>query len=154
MADVRECARCGRVLVDEDEQGWYFQVPVTDPRAPGLVFMDRVHDCDGKPHDVRLRVADPLSAALEPIRVRSRWTSSAREVAAPGATALKSADDVPRLLGAVDAALRFHGAKKTANGIPVCPRCSRAEGQFVKAPCPEVQAITSALLGEEKNDAG
>lgn len=26
---VRECARCGHVLVDEDDQGWYYQVPVT-----------------------------------------------------------------------------------------------------------------------------
>lgn len=52
---ARECARCGRVLVAEDEQGWYCQVPVTDPRAPGLTFMDRVHECDGKPHDARPR---------------------------------------------------------------------------------------------------
>lgn len=51
---VRRCARCRHVLVDEDGQGWYYQVPVTDPRMPGLTFMDRVHECDGKPHDVRL----------------------------------------------------------------------------------------------------
>lgn len=53
--DKRECARCGHVLVDEDGQGWYYQVPVTDARAPGLTFMDRVHECDGKPHDARPR---------------------------------------------------------------------------------------------------
>jgi hypothetical protein len=40
------------VLVDRDEQGWYYQAPVTDPRAPGLTFMDRVHECGGKPHSI------------------------------------------------------------------------------------------------------
>ncbi len=47
-----KCTNCGCVLVDEDEQGWYYQTPVTDPEIPGLVFMDRVHECDGKPHHV------------------------------------------------------------------------------------------------------
>lgn len=23
--EIRECARCRRVLVDEDDQGWYYQ---------------------------------------------------------------------------------------------------------------------------------
>jgi hypothetical protein len=50
---VRECARCGKVLVDQDEHGWYYQVPVTDPIAPGLTFMDRVYRCGGPLHDVR-----------------------------------------------------------------------------------------------------
>jgi hypothetical protein len=36
--------------VDEDDQGWYYQVPITLPEAPGLTFMDRVHECDGEPH--------------------------------------------------------------------------------------------------------
>jgi hypothetical protein len=54
-AHTRECARCQHVLVDEDELGWYYQVPVTDPEFPGLTFAARVHDCDGKPHDVRPR---------------------------------------------------------------------------------------------------
>jgi hypothetical protein len=51
---IRKCARCLRTLVDEDELGWYYQVPVTDPRAPGLTFMDRVHVCfqTGQPHEV------------------------------------------------------------------------------------------------------
>ena len=49
---VRACARCRRVLVDEDDAGWYYQVPVTYPEAPGLTFMDRVHECDGLPHEV------------------------------------------------------------------------------------------------------
>jgi hypothetical protein len=30
-AHTRGCARCQHVLVDEDELGWYYQVPVTDP---------------------------------------------------------------------------------------------------------------------------
>jgi len=44
------CARCRHVLVDEDDEGWYYQVPVTLPDVPGLTFMDRVHQCEGKPH--------------------------------------------------------------------------------------------------------
>ncbi len=51
---VRRCARCGHVLVDEDDAGWYYQTPVTDPRMPGLTFMDRVHECGGQSHDVRV----------------------------------------------------------------------------------------------------
>ena len=47
-----KCARCQHVLVDRDELGWYCQIPVTDPTMPGLTFMDRVHECDGKPHDI------------------------------------------------------------------------------------------------------
>jgi hypothetical protein len=49
---TRECARCRRVLVDEDDQGWYYQAPVADPEVRGLTFMDRVHECEGKPHEV------------------------------------------------------------------------------------------------------
>ena len=51
---TRKCARCGRTLVAEDEQGWYYQTPVSDPNTPGLTFMDRVHGCDGQSHDVIL----------------------------------------------------------------------------------------------------
>jgi hypothetical protein len=53
-------------------------------------------------------VADEkLSARLEAIRTRSRWTSSADGIAAPGATAIGSARDVPRLLAAVDKVLEL-----------------------------------------------
>ena len=48
--DTCLCARCRRVLVDQDDVGWYYQVSVTDLEMPNLVFMDRVHECDGKPH--------------------------------------------------------------------------------------------------------
>lgn len=50
----RTCGNCQRVLVDEDEAGWYYQAPVTDPEVPGLTFMDRVHECHGAPHAVDL----------------------------------------------------------------------------------------------------
>lgn len=50
MSDTRLCACCRHVLVDEDDQGWYYQTPVETPEVPGLIFMDRVHQCDGKPH--------------------------------------------------------------------------------------------------------
>lgn len=49
---LRACTRCRKVLVDEDELGWYYQTPVTDPAVPGFTFMDRVHECEGKPHTV------------------------------------------------------------------------------------------------------
>jgi plasmid maintenance system antidote protein VapI len=62
--DCRICARCRRHLVDADDAGWYFQTPVTDPRMPGFTFMDRVHQCDDKPHDVIVRDRD-LMAELE-----------------------------------------------------------------------------------------
>lgn len=55
MPDPRTCKRCGAVLVDEDDQGWYYQVPATDPRIPGFTFMDRVHECHGLPHEVSNR---------------------------------------------------------------------------------------------------
>jgi hypothetical protein len=58
---LRACARCRRLLVDEDELGWYYQTPVIDSRAPGLTFMDRVHECDGQPH-----MAVPVSRCKHP----------------------------------------------------------------------------------------
>lgn len=64
-----ECTRCGHVLVDEDEAGWYYQQPVTRPEAAGLTFMDRVHECDGKPHEVSLQ------AVME--RLADKWASHA-----------------------------------------------------------------------------
>lgn len=56
----RTCARCAHVLVGEDELGPYYQIPVTEntgPLSPGgpdtvLTFADRVHECDGKPHEL------------------------------------------------------------------------------------------------------
>jgi hypothetical protein len=64
-----ECQRCRRRLVDLDEVGWFYQKPVTSPEAPGLTFMDRVHECDGKPHSVRPQ--DDLGC------VAARWESMA-----------------------------------------------------------------------------
>jgi hypothetical protein len=43
------CRRCGCTLVDQDEVGWYYQIPVNN--GSGLTFMDRVHECGGKPHE-------------------------------------------------------------------------------------------------------
>lgn len=48
--EQRTCARCKHVLVDVDELGAYYQIPVTDSRMPGLTFMDRVHSCYGAAH--------------------------------------------------------------------------------------------------------
>jgi hypothetical protein len=61
----RTCVRCGHVLVDEDELGLYYQVPVEQnmgPLVPGgpdvvLTFADRVHECEGHPHQLPLEVS-------------------------------------------------------------------------------------------------
>lgn len=82
---------------------------------------------------------DRLSAALEEIRKRYEvWGD---------------ANDVPRLLAALNVVLGHHEPQVTANGIRVCPKCSRAAGSAVRAPCPEVRDVTRALNGEE-NDGG
>ncbi len=52
---TRECGRCFKVLVGQDDVGWYYQVPVTDLAVPGLTFMDRVYRCGGPLHDPRPR---------------------------------------------------------------------------------------------------
>lgn len=53
---ARGCGRCHRVLVDDDGDGWYYQAPFTDPGFPGLTFMDRVRECDGRSHEVISRL--------------------------------------------------------------------------------------------------
>jgi hypothetical protein len=56
--------------------------------------------------------------------------------------------DVPRLLAAVEAALKHHERiERHPDLSPVCG-CSR-----VTWPCPEVAAITAALTGQEAGDA-
>jgi len=62
--------------------------------------------------------------------------------------------DVPALLAALEAAMRFHAPKETANGTALCPFCSCAEGELVRAPCPEVRAISMALLGSKEGTDG
>lgn len=52
VGHLRACTRCRKVLVGEDEWGWYYQIPVTDPAAPGFTFTVRVHECEGEPHAV------------------------------------------------------------------------------------------------------
>jgi hypothetical protein len=90
---------------------------------------------------------DKLTVALAEIRLRGYRNG------AGGALCARLSDcaaiDVPRLLAAVDAALRFHAPKETANGIQVCAFCSCAQGEAVTSPCPEVVAISRELLGED-----
>ena len=62
-----------------------------------------------------------------------------------------SAADVPRLLAAFEVALAHHPQSieigVTGEAGPHCARCRTAW------PCPEAQAITSALTGQEAGDA-
>lgn len=48
----RWCARCGALLADRDELGWYRQVSLAVRWRPGATFLGRVHECDGRPHAV------------------------------------------------------------------------------------------------------
>jgi hypothetical protein len=68
-----------------------------------------------------------------------------------GAAAYRQSDlaavDVPALLAAVEAVLRHHEPVTTANGMSICPNCSRAAGTAVFAPCEEVRDISAALSG-------
>jgi len=75
-----------------------------------------------------------VAAYLNEVRKRSRWRSSADEIAAPGATAIGSARDVPRLLAAVEAVLAEHPSEYH--------NCTDAY------PCPTYTVISRELLGE------
>lgn len=63
---------------------------------------------------------DRVTAVLEEIKERARWTSSADGIAAPGATAVGSAKDVPRLLAAVDGVLVDHTDSPVFIGADEC----------------------------------
>jgi hypothetical protein len=91
-----------------------------------------------------------LTAALDAIRAENRsleTTNVPSWATVPKIRRIIAGSD--RLLAAVDAALRFHAPKETANGIQVCAFCSCAQGEAVTSPCPEVQAISRELLREE-----
>lgn len=74
------CARCGKPLY-QDADGWYSQVTVTDDEVPGLAFADRVHECDGKPHDV---VSESLDVNPRPMEVAAAWLPAGCRVSLRG----------------------------------------------------------------------
>jgi hypothetical protein len=129
----RTCARCGHVLVDEDEHGWYYQAPATDARI-GLTFMDRVHECDGKPHDVR---EEPQTASSD---LRGQLAKVTREHAllvrylGPGATQAALSGREPReiALGDDAAAQRPYAAPTvfvTYDGDTHWLECDHGDGE-------------------------
>ena len=85
--------------------------------------------------------ADPLAAALAGIRERHEGAET---------YALGSAEDVPRLLAAVEAALKL--ASGWADGPIDATSALTEDRDWVRADCGEGlrQAITLALTGEEK----
>lgn len=90
---------------------------------------------------------DAVAAALDAIRERDVRVWDARGNSMASVVTVEDAkDDVPRLRAAVEAAMRFHAPQETANSIRVCAFCSCAQGEAVRSPCPEVQAISAALL--------
>jgi hypothetical protein len=84
--------------------------------------------------------ADP-STVLAAIRGRQRYIDGPAYVEDIRA----SADDVLRLLAAVEAVLKEHQPVDRGEGLePTCGTCHRGFW-----PCSTVQAITAALAGEE-----
>jgi len=77
---------------------------------------------------------------------RERYAKAAPGIASNPVVYIDSADDVPRLLAALDAVLKLH----TEAVIECKPRpfhyCSRCSGHPAW-PCPTVQAITRELTG-------
>ena len=95
---------------------------------------------------------DQAAAVLAAIRERSRWKSSAAGLVGPGATAVGSAEDVPRLLRAVEAALNLHQVSDDSGCEPHCVACTAAVRWAVLVPpdrCLTREAITAALTGED-----
>jgi hypothetical protein len=158
-ADLRACSR-----------GWYYQTPVTDPRAPGLTFLGRPplprpaarghrrgpvqaawlrwqghHPLRGVPGPRRLRPG----AGLDPRQQRRSaeiWHYRDRLGATEAIKAAK--DDVPRLLAAVEIALAPHHLVDSARNAVVCAICRETW------PCTVRLAISRELLGsEEGSDA-
>lgn len=125
-------------------------------------------------------MTDDLSASLAEIRKRSRWTSGAEGIAEPGATAVKSAGDVPRLLAAVDAVLKRHALTAFHRHTEPCARhrcrdiadrrtcaecltvewtgCETCRDEFGNPArpedCKERAAILAALAGEGRERCG
>lgn len=96
---------------------------------------------------------DALTSALAEIRDRNEWRIEFHRYTDYTVEHDVAEGDVRRLLAVVEAALGHHEPVVTANGVRVCPLCSNAEGSAVTAPCPEVQAITRELTGEDDSDA-
>lgn len=101
---------------------------------------------------------DNLTVALDEIRERANRrltfpvTSS---TALQGA--IESAGDVPRLLAALDEVLKLHQPVGRGRVMNCCEGCEAVNGEFHEDcchewPCPTVQAISRALLGEEGGD--
>jgi hypothetical protein len=93
---------------------------------------------------------DRVTAALEEIRARARWASSADEIAAPGATAIGSAKDVPRLIAAVERVLarhkpgdkgsEIHTLDKGWHSVTACAGCEEPW------PCPDYEDISREII--------
>ena len=108
--------------------------------------------------------ADPVAARLAEMRRNSRWTSSADEIAEPGANAVKSARDVPALLAAVEAALALAGKwqqesddmreQSVRDGLHPALAGAHREANRIRFLATELsRAISAALTGEGDTDA-
>jgi hypothetical protein len=100
-------------------------------------------------------VADALAAELAAIR--ERLAACKGGLSSDLCVYFASGEDVPRLLAAVEAALEVHAPTalhrpSEADGPRICRACvdPADDTLFAPWPCPTVQAITRALLGEEK----
>jgi len=120
-----------------------------DPVAPylhcecgtRLVSGERCPLCGWGWNDTLSAESDPVAARLAEIRER------AREVSADGLGISASYDlartDAPALLGAVEAALKFHH-----DSWGRCAQCRNPDGGLQAWPCGEYVTIRAKLLGE------
>lgn len=90
---------------------------------------------------------DLVAAELAPVRERSAaFLDPAPMDLYRAGCAIKSAEDVPRLLAAVEVAASFH-VPEVIDGAEPFTCCRRCFGR-PKWPCPEVTAVLAALKGE------
>jgi hypothetical protein len=81
-------------------------------------------------------MSDPLTAAFD--EIMERYAKAETGIASNPVVYIDSADDVPRLLAALDAVLKHH---PVLSAVGYCETCARPY------PCAEVQDITRALTG-------
>jgi len=91
---------------------------------------------------------DPLAAELAAIRERARPSRLATSVGTPPNTAV----DALRLADAVERVLERH-VRAVLDASPPFPYCQTCSGHPAW-PCPEVAAISAALLGQDTAKGG
>jgi|GEM_PF-6905502 len=142
---LKDCVS-GWVHTDETVCGEYLAPPGSAP--PGGYWCT-THQMYVTHPDSPLADApdDPVASTLAEIRERYEWGAD-RYVTL--GEVRNSAADVPRLLAAVEAALKVHQPVDRGTGAQ-CKGCA-THVTFTRWPCPTVRAIAAALAGEDGGD--